>query len=137
MAVAKLQAQAKGILEGVENAPFMTSNSKRKYPTFDHSEIDVGATLGVGGFGIVSEVTAIKISAQTSDAGEGVEENTGCQQKKMVLNQQLMKMSKKTTTTTSTQQRQKWHLGAFDLDKPVMLSKNLILFSPSWTAPEA
>lgn len=60
--VKKLLARAENAMEEVEKAHVMTSNNKREYPTFDAAEVKIGATLGVGGFGIVSEVASLNIS---------------------------------------------------------------------------
>ena len=59
--VAALLANAEAILEAVEQSDIMQSSERREYPTFSSGEVQVGDVLGIGGFGIVSEVAAIKV----------------------------------------------------------------------------
>lgn len=59
--VAELLANAAKMLSDVEESDIMKSSNRRKYPAFESPEVVMGEVLGVGGFGIVSEVAAIRI----------------------------------------------------------------------------
>ena len=57
----ELLAKAAKILSDVEGSSIMKSSNRREYPAFESPEVVVGEVLGVGGFGIVYEVSAIQI----------------------------------------------------------------------------
>lgn len=69
--VAGLLKNAEKILSDVEKAHVFTSLEQREYPTFDPSEVEIGDVLGVGGFGVVSEVSAIKVKVKPEEAVSG------------------------------------------------------------------
>lgn len=58
--VAQLLASAESILSDVEQSDIMKNTERREYPTFSSGDLKMGAVLGIGGFGIVSEVAAIE-----------------------------------------------------------------------------
>ncbi|CAB9498046.1 expressed unknown protein [Seminavis robusta] len=69
--VASLLANADKILSDVDKSSLMRVREKRLYPTFDASEVDTGEVLGIGGFGVVSEVSDIRVDrSQPQSDGE-------------------------------------------------------------------
>lgn len=72
--VSKLLASAQKIIEDVDRAELTKSHEERQYPKFDHSEVDIGAVLGVGGFGVVSEVSAIHVHNHDDNIQQRIEQ---------------------------------------------------------------
>ena len=70
----QLLTRAKSTFEEIEKSYAMTSNAKREYPSFDESEVTIGAVLGVGGFGVVSEVKSFQISTKHEEADASLKE---------------------------------------------------------------
>ena len=76
------KAQAK--LDRLLSNDFFRTKEPRQLPQFDASEIGTGGQLGVGGFGVVSEVECIRLkagggskTARIDDAAESTKENDG------------------------------------------------------------
>lgn len=55
---ASFREEACIILNEVDQAPIFNIEPKRWFPSFEKSEVKLGAVLGIGGFGIVREVTS-------------------------------------------------------------------------------
>ena len=59
-------------LDRLLSKPFFRNTPARNLPTFDASEIGTGPQLGVGGFGVVSEVEYIKLMREGDKGDEDV-----------------------------------------------------------------
>lgn len=73
-----LLARADKILKSVDDSYIIKERNfqPRPMPTFKHSEIELGRTLGAGGFGIVSEITAFDLVKEDEEAAKE-DSNTG------------------------------------------------------------
>ena len=61
-----LLARADKILKSVDDSYIIKErkNHPRAMPAFKHSEIELGRTLGAGGFGVVNEITAFDLEKE-------------------------------------------------------------------------
>lgn len=65
--------KAQDQLERLLSNDFFRNKTPRELPTFDASEIGIGPQLGIGGFGVVSEVECIQLR-NNSEAGDSPNE---------------------------------------------------------------
>lgn len=68
--------RATKILQQVDNSYIIKERGHhpRPMPCFKHTEIELGRTLGAGGFGIVNEITAFDLEHEPEVTKEGEEE---------------------------------------------------------------
>lgn len=72
----ELLSRADKILQSVDESYIIKERGQhpRPMPRFNHSEIELGRTLGVGGFGIVSEITAFELEHEDEKEEKAEEE---------------------------------------------------------------
>jgi hypothetical protein len=71
-----LMARAEKLLKAVDDSYIIKERGHhpRPMPSFKHTEIELGRTLGAGGFGIVNEITAFDLEPQPELSKDGDEE---------------------------------------------------------------
>ena len=75
-ATRKLIGQAEDLMDAVDKSYFMIENKPRQYPKFDRNEITFGPVLGVGGFGIVFEVSRFTLKIPEEVDVESLDQRT-------------------------------------------------------------